>query len=236
MMEPLSRRSYFEVAGIYRIYHNDKSYIGSSVNLYKRINAHINELIKGKSSNLKLQNYINKYGADAMQIEVLEVMPSPSRSDLSDRETYFINLYDSVKHGFNCLSLAYSPLGSKWTDSQKNKLKIVAASNALKYREGLLKNLDKARQSKKLNGCKKPRPHAPISEGTRQKMRASAIRRGANTGKPVAQYSIDGIYIKTFKSSHEAERETCIAQQNIGKCCLGKRPSAGGFKWAFSSI
>lgn len=234
-MESLSRRDYFGVAGIYRIYHNDKSYIGSSVNLYKRINAHMNELIKGRSSNLKLQNYVNKHGADILQIEILEILPSHNKEVLLDRETYFITLYNSVKHGFNCLPLAYSPLGYRWTDSQKKKLKIVASSNAVKYRDVLLRNLDKARQSKTLNGYKILKPRPPISESTRQKMRASAITRGANNGKAVVQYSADYLYIKTYKSAFEAGRETGVTPQNIGKCCLGHRPFAGGFIWAFAS-
>ena len=37
----------------------------------------------------------------------------------------------------------------------------------------------------------------------------------------------------TFKSSHEAERQTGANQQNIISCCQGKRKRAGGFHWKY---
>lgn len=51
--------------------------------------------------------------------------------------------------------------------------------------------------------------------------------------KSVNQYSLDGIYIATYKSIKEAERTTGIAHGDISRCCLGKRLSAGGFIWKF---
>ena len=231
-MEILPRNKYFEVAGIYRIYHNNKSYVGSSKNLYKRISAHLGELRGNKSPNLKLQNYANKYSMDVLQLEILETFPLYDRQSLLDRETYFINLHDSVRTGFNCLSTADSPDGFKWSEAQKETLKPISAANAVKYRAGLLKNLDKARQSRTPKSFGHRRG-VTVPDSTRQKMRNSAIKRGANTGKPVIQYSLDYLYINTYISAHEAERQTGIAFQNIGKCCLGKRLFAGGFRWAF---
>ena len=43
-----------------------------------------------------------------------------------------------------------------------------------------------------------------------------------------------GELLATFPSIHEAERVTGIAQSHISKCCLGKRKSAGGYKWRYS--
>ena len=55
-----------------------------------------------------------------------------------------------------------------------------------------------------------------------------------NTSKPhvkIAQYSLDGVFIKEFISIREAGRETNILPQSISKVCCGKREKAGGFKW-----
>ena len=50
--------------GIYQILNiiNNKRYIGSSSNLIKRNNRHLDELIKNKHCNLHLQNSFNKHG------------------------------------------------------------------------------------------------------------------------------------------------------------------------------
>lgn len=52
--------------------------------------------------------------------------------------------------------------------------------------------------------------------------------------KPVAQFSLDGRLLNTYKSTREAERQTGIPNQNIGKCCLGKIKSAGNFIWKYA--
>lgn len=57
--------------------------------------------------------------------------------------------------------------------------------------------------------------------------------------RPVAQYSLDGVFIKQFNSIREASRETGVYASNIGKCASGRTykgyylKSAGGYKWKF---
>lgn len=51
--------------------------------------------------------------------------------------------------------------------------------------------------------------------------------------KAVKQYSLSGEFIKEFHSGREAERQTGTSQRGIGKCCLGKRKTAGGCYWRF---
>ena len=53
--------------------------------------------------------------------------------------------------------------------------------------------------------------------------------------KEVIQISLDdNTEIKRFGSTREAERQTNISCQSIGKVCLGKRNKAGGFKWRYA--
>lgn len=52
----------------------------------------------------------------------------------------------------------------------------------------------------------------------------------------VSQYSMDYKFIKEWNSATEAAKELGIANQSISSCCLGKRKSAGGFKWKYSII
>lgn len=50
---------------------------------------------------------------------------------------------------------------------------------------------------------------------------------------PVDQYDKNGAFIKRWDCAYDAMRELGIYQQNIGKVCLGKRPTAGGFVWKY---
>ena len=60
--------------GIYKIVNkvNQKFYLGSSVNLYKRMLRHFNSLRKNKHHNIYLQRAFNKYGEDNFEFVVIE--------------------------------------------------------------------------------------------------------------------------------------------------------------------
>ena len=51
--------------------------------------------------------------------------------------------------------------------------------------------------------------------------------------KEVAQYSLEGKLIATYKSGAEAHRKTGIGGSQISQCCNGKRNHAGGYIWRF---
>jgi len=54
-----------------------------------------------------------------------------------------------------------------------------------------------------------------------------------STDKEVIMFSLSGKKLSTFRSSHEASRQSNINRGNITSCCLGNRKTAGGFKWVF---
>lgn len=85
---------YKNVTGIYRLTIHNHIYVGSSVNLYKRLNVHYRTLKKGEHENEYLQRCVNKYGIDNLQWEVIEVEDSNIEYiSLLRREKYFIEYY-----------------------------------------------------------------------------------------------------------------------------------------------
>ncbi len=52
-------------------------------------------------------------------------------------------------------------------------------------------------------------------------------------GKPVMQYSLNGDFIKEWKSAAEIERVLGYYAENISSCCLGKQNSSNNFIWLF---
>ena len=80
-------------SGIYCIVNTDnqKKYVGSSRNLYQRLQKHRAYLRKNIHENKKLQNSWNKHGEDSFQYFILEFCPEER---LIEREQFYI---DSIK-------------------------------------------------------------------------------------------------------------------------------------------
>lgn len=97
--------------GIYKItkISNGKSYIGQSNNIERRFKEHQQ---KGASSRIPLDIAIQKYGIHAFAYEILEEC---SLNKLNEREQYWINYYDTINNGYNCL-----PGGEQQTTGENN--------------------------------------------------------------------------------------------------------------------
>ena len=55
----------------------------------------------------------------------------------------------------------------------------------------------------------------------------------SRTCKIVEQYSLDGIFIKSFVSGRAAGRITGVPRSSISHCCIGNCSNAGGFIWRY---
>lgn len=75
-------------SGIYCITINSKQYIGSSINIKKRLIQHKSDLKNNKHCNPYLQNAFNKY--NEFIVEYLELLDSVSIEKLVEREKYWI--------------------------------------------------------------------------------------------------------------------------------------------------
>ena len=84
-------------SGIYCIVNttNQKKYVGSSKNIYQRLQKHRAYLRKNVHENCKLQNSWNKHGEDSFQYYVLEFC---SEEQLIQREQFYI---DTIKPWYN---------------------------------------------------------------------------------------------------------------------------------------
>lgn len=91
-----------QIVGIYKITNklNNKCYIGQSKDIYVRIKKHISKINEVNASQYNFQIYqaMRKYGIENFKVEILEAC---QEDILNEREIYWIQKYDSFKHGYN---------------------------------------------------------------------------------------------------------------------------------------
>ncbi len=51
--------------------------------------------------------------------------------------------------------------------------------------------------------------------------------------KPIAQYDLNGKFIRKWESATQAKREGGYDDSNIRKCCIGERNKHKGYKWKY---
>ena len=90
--------------GIYCLSFNDtdKVYVGSSINIEKRFVQHATNLINGEHHSNKLQKHYNK--SNVKQSLKYDILLRCKEYELADAEYSVIEMYDSVKNGFNMTS------------------------------------------------------------------------------------------------------------------------------------
>lgn len=105
-------------SGIYRWVNNlnGKTYVGSAINLSKRLGSYFNEKELNKNPR-PIQDALLKYGHLNFTLEILEYC---SKAKLLEREQFYIDL---LIPDYNILKYAYSLLGFKHSEETLEKLK-----------------------------------------------------------------------------------------------------------------
>lgn len=195
------------VWGIYKILNtiNGKFYIGSSVNLRKRLYEHFRELELGIHTNKHLQNAWIKYGKEGFKFQVIEKVEKITNEELRNLETYYIQKtkcyiptigYNNIPGGIGTYGIPCSE-EKKLKISEANKGKIAWNKGSSMF--GEQKNL-----LKKVN---------------RQKR-----------GKPIDIYTLEGEFIETLDSVNAVVEKYKVSKSTISSQCKGK---SSGKKWIF---
>ena len=99
---------------------NGKVYIGQSVRpIEKRFNRHMNDAIKNKLDT-HFARAIRKYGRDNFICEVIDI--ATNQTDLTLKEQYWIQYYDSVKLGYNETDAISKCGGNTYASKTKDEL------------------------------------------------------------------------------------------------------------------
>jgi len=130
--------------GIYQIRNiiDDKIYIGSSIDIQRRWNDHINILKKGKHHSIRLQNAWNMYGENNFRFEVIETILL--NEFLEEREQYWIDKTKSYCDNFGYNIAIYVKRPRKGKPAWNKGLTGI-------YTKEVLENMSKTRKGKKLS-------------------------------------------------------------------------------------
>lgn len=78
---------------------NEKIYVGQTAfSIEERWSEHLKDRLQQKSKNRPLYNAMNKYGIEHFKVEQIEECPL---EQLSEREIYWIEYYNSYENGYN---------------------------------------------------------------------------------------------------------------------------------------
>ncbi len=191
------------VSGIYMIQNinSTKVYIGSALNIYKRIFgassiSHLKALSTNTHGNKHLQNTYNKHGVNAFTFKILEIC---EKSILLEREQYYFdtlldakNLKNFQKKAYNICPTAGSPLGKKMSNAFKRKMSILKTGiNNPMYGKTGINN------------------HRSLK---------------------ILQYNKKGDFIKIYNTIIEAKDETNVSLFSI-RNAIFKGCQGGGFYW-----
>jgi len=119
-----SGRGAFLVCGIYVICNrlNNKIYLGSSIDLRRRLLEHLRQLRKGEHHSPKLQRAWFKYGEHSFELRVVELVKNPA--EILSREQWWLDRlqpWDS-NVGYNICKQGRNWFGNKHTPETKLKI------------------------------------------------------------------------------------------------------------------
>lgn len=238
--------------GIYRIVNtvDDKCYVGKSNNVNQRLTGHrcaLKKSIRGKDTNQYLYAAVQKHGIDKFIFELVEQLDDCSESQLSDRELFWMDRYESCcnKYGYNLrrdsstlttthpetcrlharnnLGVGNPNYGNRWSAAMKLNMggRVRAAHAAGRYGEGF-RNKQRCVQTARW-----------VAASAADRLAHGRVTsKGRQAACDFGQYDFNGMLLRQWPSV-EAIITVNVAYkwQNIYAACNGNKPSAYGFMW-----
>jgi len=191
---------------------NNKVYIGKTTrNIEIRWKEH---LACSATKDNKFYRALRKYPPSVFKLSIIE---KASNDELNNLETYWINQYDSFRNGYN------STMGGDGTLKTDYDKIYQLWDQYLTYDE-----------IAKITGY----PHTTIRHilnGYENYSTFDARSRNNPKRKSVKQYTLDGVFVQSYKSLSDAARTTGLSVSMIYSCCEKIRLSGGGFQWRYAN-
>ena len=234
-----------KICGIYRIKNliNNKIYIGESIDLDSRLSNHKSALKTGHHINKHLQSAYNKYGEDNFEFKIIELCDTSVRFE---KEIYWIAFYDSFYNGYNMTIGGLDPRFVKdfngkitrthWHTnlSEDDVMNIIdkllegksniEIANELGISQAIVTNIRCHKSWKHLTEeLTFDKSHPPKRDFSNCKLNCK-----------VDAYYIDGTFVDSFCSIHDASNKLKCDYRLVSSVCYGKRNNTNGYVFRFS--
>lgn len=250
-------------SGIYKITNiiNNKYYIGSAYNLYKRFKEHKSALKNNRHHNTQLTRFINKYGLDKLKFELLEACDV---LELEFKEQYYISttklIFNETLNVNSCnrgkqlseehkqnISKSIKNKNITRSDETKSKISIANKGRVGKYertdeQKQILKDkvVNNLERNKKISDALKGRKVNWIQHSDKTKKKIGEKNK-LNNCKQILQLDIENQLIKEWNSISEASTyysyisNLASIRSSISCCLTGKTKTALKFKWKYKN-
>lgn len=208
-----------KLCGIYKITSpTNKIYIGQSINIHHRKGVYKRCNCKNQH---KIYNSIKKHGWDKHKFEILQLC---DYSEINDLEKYYIALYQSNKTEF----------GLNLREGGKNHFGNVPLKTK-EWREKLSKRMlgNRYRAGKRTDKERKEQGEHQKRLGMKPTLKTMQLANKARERK-INQYTLDGQFIREFKSIIIAIDELNLRWGTINECLAGTLYSAHGYRWKYA--
>jgi len=207
-----------------------KIYIGKTTNLdvrfkdYKKCNCNAQKIL---CSSLK------KYGFDKHNIEIIKEGVY-SDIELNQLEVYYIGLYNSFnRDNINGMNLTLGGEGCTGrVMSEETKRKIGEKSKLRRHSDEIKRKISENR--KKVGFTEAQKLAAEKSIGRKIIKSEEWIKNNAEgRKKPILQYTLDGEFIREWKSAKDVENKLGLDRKNISANLRKKTKYAYGYIWKY---
>mgnify|MGYP002507802090 CR=1 FL=1 len=184
---------------IYRIKNkiNNKMYVGQTKNsVARRWTEHKRDAKNPKYAGFYIHRAIKKYGVENFEVDILEEAPCDL---LNEREVYWINYYDTFKHGYNLTSGGGQNIEVSDATKEKHRYNVIHGITGhahlpreLVYTKEVREKMSKANKGRKLTDEQRRK----LSESLKGKTPSAETReklRQSNLGNKLTQEAKDKI-------------------------------------------
>lgn len=207
---------------------NGRIYVGSTYDVYTRWLKYKNLSCQGQ---IKLYRSLIKYGVDN---HIFEIVWAGDINDMLKYETMIGTYYDvlSKTRGMNLklpkIGEIYQTIGEETRERMSKAQTGRKHSEETKNKQSISK-IGKARSQETKDKLKLAHIGKKASDETKKKM-------SLKKGKKILQYSLDGTFVKEWKSGAEIARFFNKSSESVLACCRGVQKSSAGFIWRFEAI
>lgn len=236
--------------GVYKIVNtvNNKIYIGSTSSSFsKRKYMHFWKLSNNTHENSYLQRAYNKYGKENFKFEIIEKCKP---EECINKEQYWIDNFNASKLGYNLKPIAGSSYGYKFTEIQKQRIRLGSSTRKpvyqINYKGVIINKYNSIKEASKKTGiqskcisgcCNNEYKNSggyfwTFVEEFKTDVDYSFSCKTANIRSyKIEQRDLNNKLLKIWGSIKEIEQTLDIPYNTIKQCLSGYNKTSNGFKW-----